>query len=147
MPEQSKAFSTEQERAAMAFDHVAEIDKRWKEGNKQRTQYGSLAAKLPSLLRSAGLCQGVHFLKTRAKAAPSNQEQAATALLNHLGRQLRRVDPTIDAGSPGASLCEKARKSELETYLWLSREAIASANWYARLAKSELGYVAGEDGE
>jgi CRISPR-associated protein Cmr5 len=128
------SFNLEQERAALAFRHVTEL-----QGEKERQRYGSLALKLPALLRTSGLCQSVHFLRSRTTNPASSQ------LLTHLAIQLRRVDPSIQTDD---DLCARARRCELALYLWLAREAVASANWYARLAQSELGVLPGtESGE
>jgi CRISPR-associated protein Cmr5 len=116
-------MTLEQRRAAMAFGHVQQVSP------ELREQYGSMAQKLPVLLRTAGLCQALHFVKSRKKD-PFN------LLLDHLAEQMQRAHAEIvDA----ASLCKTVRTAELATYLWLSREALASAEWYARLAQSELG--------
>lgn len=125
-------MTKEQERAALAYQHVSAL----KEGEKK--VYGTLALKLPALLRSSGLCQTVHFIKSRNDKAT----QAAHTFLGHLGEQLKRVDPEI---SDMETLCERSRKAQFATYLWLSREALAVATWYARLAKSELKVESGED--
>jgi CRISPR/Cas system CMR-associated protein Cmr5 small subunit len=137
-------MTLEQKRAAVAFGHVEAVGREFPAGSPQRSQYGAFASKLPALLRSAGLCQAVHFLRSRDK-------DVANRLLDHLAQQLRRVDPQIPAegsgGERAAALCARVREAELPSYLWLSREAVAVATWYARLAKSELGYLPGEDAE
>lgn len=116
-------MTLEQRRAAMAFDHVQQVSE------DLRKQYGAMAQKLPVLLRTAGLCQALHFVKSRKKD-PFN------LLLDHLAVQMQRAHREI---TDAASLCGAVRHADLSTYLWLSREALASAEWYARLAQSELG--------
>lgn len=126
-------MTLEQRRAALAYDHVSSVLSFKKEDQKS---YGTLALKLPALLRTSGLCQTVHFLASR------NSEKAAQELLDHLGAQLGRIAPEIhDKGS----LCHQARKAPFLQYLWLSREAIAVSTWYARLAKSELQVEPGDE--
>ena len=122
-------MTLEQKRASLAFDHLTGIA----EGD--RKVYGGMALKLPALIRSAGLCQALHFVKSRRKA-PLN------ALLDHLSRQLTRVDAQITDMS---SLCDRAREAEVAGYVWLTREALASVTWYGRLARSEWGVVPGEE--
>lgn len=119
----------EQIRAAQAYRHVTALH------HDHRKLYGTLALKLPALLRTSGLCQAVHFLKSRNK-------DAANSLLENLGEQLGRIDPEIRGMD---SLCKRAREAEFANYLWLSREAFAVATWYARLAKSELKVEPGDD--
>lgn len=116
-------MTLEQDRAAKAYDHLQEVPE------EHRKVYGAMAQKLPALIRSAGLCQALHFVKSRGKD-PLNQ------LLDHLGGQLRRVDSTI---SDRESLCRRARESSVAHYVWLTREVLASVSWYGRLARSEWG--------
>src|SRR5262245_6912947 len=118
-------MTLEQRRAALAFEHVSLIQAATDE---ERERYGGMAQKLPVLIRTAGLCQALHFIQSRNKPILGT-------LLDHLAEQLKRADPGI---SDAKSLCERARKAELQKYLWLAREALASAEWYARLAQSEL---------
>jgi CRISPR-associated protein Cmr5 len=126
-------MTLEQQRAAMAFGHLAEVT-----GERDRKNYGGMALKLSALIRSAGLCQALHFVKSR----PS--KPALGTLLNHLAEQLRRIDPAI---TDGASLCTHAREADVASYVWLTREALASVSWYGRLARSEWGILPGEDEE
>ncbi|HKH48236.1 MAG TPA: type III-B CRISPR module-associated protein Cmr5 [Thermoanaerobaculia bacterium] len=118
-------MTLEQQRAALAFKHVQGIPS----DQKDKDLYGSMAQKLPVLIRTAGLCQAVHFVRSRKK-------EVLDTLLNHVAEQLRRVDTGI---TDGTSLCERVRNAELSQYLWLTREALASAEWYSRLSQSELG--------
>ena len=120
-------MTLEQRRAALAFQHVSEVPR---DDQKARDLYGSMAQKLPVLIRTAGLCQAVHFIRSR------NNKPILETLLNHLASQLQRVDESI---TDGAALCERVRTADLAQYLWLTREALASAEWYSRLSQSELG--------
>jgi CRISPR-associated protein Cmr5 len=123
-------MTLEQKRAAMAFKHLQEVTVK-----EEQVLYGSMALKLPALIRSAGLCQALYFVKSRPKPV-------LKILLDHLGKQLQRVDPAIEGME---SLCRRARELDLAQYVWLTREALAAVSWYGRLARSEWGVVAGED--
>jgi CRISPR-associated protein Cmr5 len=125
-------MTLEQRRAALAFEHVQELKSQEK---KERDRYGSMAHKLPVLIRTAGLCQAIHFVKSRNKPTLNK-------LLDHLALQLGRTDSKI---TEGESLCSRVREAKLTSYLWLTREALASAAWYARLAQSELDFVPGTE--
>jgi len=125
-------MTLEQQRAAKAFEHV-----QWVTGEKERKVYGSMAQKLPALIRSAGLCQALHFVKSRGK-------DPLDKLLDHLAEQLGRVDPTITNKD---SLCSTARGAGLAHYVWLTRETLASVSWYGRLARSEWGILPGDDSD
>jgi CRISPR/Cas system CMR-associated protein Cmr5 small subunit len=124
-------MTLEQQRASMAFEHLTVIT-----AERDRKAYGGMALKLPSLIRGAGLCQALHFVKSR----PS--KPALAVLLNHLAQQLARVDPEI---TDMDSLCARARRADVSGYVWLTREALASVTWYGRLARSEWGIVPGEE--
>lgn len=131
-------MTLEQKRAAAAFRHVEAFAQLHPDKSApERKRYGSLACKLPALLLSAGLCQALHFLKSR----PARSQK--DALLGHLVDQFQRLDSSITSID---QLCERVRTADsLGSYLWLSREAVAVATWYARLAKSELGYEPGDE--
>lgn len=117
-------MTSEQRRALMALEHVATVV-----AAEDRKQYASMAHKLPALVRSAGLCQALHFVRTRKKPALER-------FLDHIALQAGRVVPGI---ADGEALCVRARTAELGTYLVLTREVLASATWYSRLAESEWG--------
>ncbi len=124
-------MTLEQRRASMAFDHLKVVT-----DEKDRKVYGGMALKLPALIRSAGLCQALYFVKSRSG------KPILGLLLKHLAEQLTRVDPKINDVE---SLCSKTRGAEVADYVWLTREALASVTWYGRLARSEWGIVLGED--
>lgn len=125
-------MTLEQERAALAFQHVQTVT-----DEEQRKIYGSMAQKLPALIRSAGLCQALYFVKSRGKAP-------LITFLNHIGEQLRRADADI---SDAESLCKRVRLADLAHYVWLTREVLASVGWYARLSRSEWNIQPGTDGD
>lgn len=125
-------MTLEQQRAALAYEHVQQVPR---DNQKAKDLYGSMAQKLPVLIRTAGLCQAVHFVRSRKK-------EILDMLLNHVAEQLKRVDTGI---TDGTSLCDRVRNAELSQYLWLTREALASAEWYSRLSQSELDVARGTD--
>jgi len=126
-------MTLEQERAALAYQHVQRVTDK-----EQQKVYGAMAQKLPALIRSAGLCQALHFVKSRGKAS----QVPLKLLLDHLGEQLRRADAGI---TNAESLCDKVRAADLSHYVWLTRETLASVGWYARLSRSEWGIEPGTD--
>lgn len=123
-------MTLEQQRAALAFQHVKEIADK-----EHQKVYGSMAQKLPALIRTAGLCQALHFVKSRGK-------DPLKVFLRHLAQQLHRADAAI---TDMDSLCEQARTADLAHYVWLTRETLASVTWYARLSRSEWGILPGDD--
>jgi len=114
----------DQTRAVLAYTHIQGIAK----DESKRNKYGIMALKLPILVRTAGLCQALHFVQSRG-TPPHN------ALLGHLAEQLRRVDPRI---TDADTLCKEVREANMQAYLHLTREASATLQWYARLAQSVL---------
>jgi CRISPR-associated protein Cmr5 len=132
-------MTLEQKRAAKAFEDVTTLARSYDEGSAERKSYGSLALKLPALVRTAGLCQALYFLDSRDKGSPDDTPAKAPpskTLLRHLAGQLSRIDDAIDGTSD--SLLARVRSAELADYLRLSRETIAVANWYSRLTRSIL---------
>jgi CRISPR-associated protein Cmr5 len=124
-------MTLEQQRAALAYRHVQTVT-----DAEARKLYGSMAQKLPALIRSAGLCQALHFVKSRGK-------EPLNTLLRHLAEQVHRADVAV---TDTDSLCAQARTIDLSQYVWLTRETLASVTWYARLSRSEWGILPGEDG-
>lgn len=121
----------DQRRAAMAYEHVAAfVDKE----EAARKKYATMVHKLPALLTSAGLCQALHFIKSRGD---DHQKQ----LLDHLAEQLVRVDPKI---KDQATLLRQAREAPLPTYLRLTHEATVCASWYRRMVQGVLKIEQGE---
>jgi CRISPR-associated protein Cmr5 len=123
-------MTLEQQRAALAYQHVQLVT-----APADRKLYGTMAQKLPALIRSAGLCQALYFVKSRGK-------DPLKLLLKHLAEQLHRADAGI---TDLESLCAKARDVDLAHYVWLTRETLASVTWYGRLSRSEWNILPGED--
>jgi CRISPR-associated protein Cmr5 len=121
----------EQKRAALAFDHVTAVKK---DKGIDPKKYGSIVHTMPSLLRSAGLSQALHFVASRKNAHQR-------LLLDHLALQLVRVDPKIKDAS---SMLAAVRGADLSMYLRLTNEALACATWYRRFVQGELGVQPGE---
>jgi CRISPR-associated protein Cmr5 len=128
----------DQERAQLAFKHVASV-KREKDESAQK-KYASIVHSLPALLRSAGLCQSIAFVKSRSD---ENQK----LLLRHFTEQLHRVDKKNIKKDEPDSLFKYALKAELVTYLRLTREAISCSSWYRRMVQGILKIEAGQDDE
>jgi CRISPR-associated protein Cmr5 len=91
-----------------------------------RKAYGSMAHKLPFLIRSAGLAQALAFVE--ARGLPPHRE-----LLDHL------AEVVIDQNTNGGQLAQKSRDiEELSEYIYLTHEAMAALIWYKRFAQSVL---------
>lgn len=130
----------DQQRAALAYDHVktyAPSDKDDDKKKAQRKKYATMVHALAPLLQTAGLCQALHFAKSR-----SDKDQQI--IVEHFAEQLGRVNSSIKTGE---QLLERARKADLAEYLQLTDEAIACAAWYRRLVQGVLKIEAGDNGE
>ena len=91
-----------------------------------RNAYGSMAHKLPLLIRSAGLAQALAFVEARGLAAHKD-------LLDHL------AEVVIDQNTNGDQFAQKSRETvELSEYMYLTHEAMAALVWYKRFAQSVL---------
>jgi len=120
-----------QEYADKVFNQVVAFGKDNPEGSKPRKQYGSMAHKLPILVRQAGLIQAVVFVETRGK-------EAHKRLLDDLAGTLGKTN--------GAALREECQTAELGDYIWLTRKTLAALEWYKRFAESVLNIKSGEEG-
>lgn len=112
-----------QEYAAQIFEQVTQV------GEDERKKYGSLAHRLPVLIRTAGLAQALAFVDARGGAA---------------GERLLK---DIAAVVKEEKLLERSREAKLPEYMRLTRDVLAALAWYKRLAQSVLGVEAGADEE
>lgn len=120
--------SRDQDRAALAYEHVSQFAGETPDQKADAKKYGTMVHKMPALLQTAGLCQALHFIQSRGD---DNQKK----FLEHLAKQLHRVNGQITS-TP--TLLERARKADLSEYLQLTDEAMACAAWYRRLVQGVL---------
>ncbi len=97
---------------------------------EDRNSYGSMAHKLPILIRTAGLAQALAFVEVKAKS-----NNAYEQLLKDLTATLHLTRPLND----------EAREAELSKYMLLTQQTMAALLWYKRFAQSVLGIEAGEE--
>lgn len=98
----------------------------------QRKKYGSLALKLPVLIRTAGLAQALAFADVRGEAAGKR-------LLDHIAAVVK-----VSGGRNG--LLEQVREVELVGYMDLTRRILAALTWYGRFTRAVWGIEPGSDG-
>jgi CRISPR-associated protein Cmr5 len=122
-------LTRDQEYAVTIFRQVSGVKKEKDEGQKSAEyadSYGSMAHKLPVLIRSAGLAQALAFVESRGK--PPHRD-----LLDHLAKVV------LNANADGGQLAEKSRDTErLSEYMYLTHASIAALVWYKRFAQSVL---------
>jgi CRISPR-associated protein Cmr5 len=90
-----------------------------------KPKYGTMAQKLPLLIRTAGLAQAIGFLEAKSK------EKGNELLLKHLAETLGFSD--------AKSFGNKCRESEMTEYLRLTQNVLAALLWFKRYSVSVLG--------
>jgi CRISPR-associated protein Cmr5 len=118
----------DQQYATLAFEKVNAFQTATTDEAKQK-KYGSMAHKLPVLIRTAGLSQSLAFLDARG----SEEQQQ---LLQHLAE-------TIGATN-SATLLSRVRAAELGEYMRLTHDAQTALLWFKRFAQSVLKVESGE---
>jgi CRISPR-associated protein Cmr5 len=113
--------------AAVIFTQVNDEVK--PQGDAYRKKYGSMAHKLPVLIRTAGLAQALSFVESRGEAEHKK-------LLSHLATVINEED-----------LARRSRTiTDLNQYMRLTREVLSALLWYKRFAQSVLDVTLGEEG-
>ena len=115
----------DQKYGAEIFKQVSE-EVSGKGDDYDENSYGSMAHKLPVLIRSAGLAQALAFVEARGKVEHRD-------LLDHLAKVVLKKDD-VD----GAKLAEQSRATKLSEYMRLTHEVMAALVWYKRFAQSVL---------
>ncbi|NLF14615.1 MAG: type III-B CRISPR module-associated protein Cmr5 [Anaerolineaceae bacterium] len=119
----------QQDMAPKVYDKVQGAQRKDK---TERDRYGSMALKLPVLVRQAGLIQAVTFVETRGKAGHK-------ALLEDLAQ-------VVD-GKTAADFLRQCREADLGSYMWLTRQTLSALEWFKRFAQSVLDAKPGQEGE
>ncbi len=124
----NKAIQTrDQEYAVDAYNRVKAVKNRSK---TERDRYGSMAHKLPILIRTSGLAQALAFVNARGKVEHQR-------LLNDLALTLKKQS--------GENLAETAMNAPLSEYIYLTQQALAALLWYKRFAQSVLDVQPGTE--
>lgn len=108
---------------------------------KQRKQYGSMAHKLPILIRTAGLSQALAFVEARHREK-DGKIPPQLKLLRDLEQVLLK-----EKMLEGSNLFAVARKAELGEYMCLTQHTMAALLWFKRYAQSVLGVQQGDEEE
>lgn len=120
----------EQQFAQKIYGQVCKIEPK----SQQAKEYGSMAHKLPVLIRQAGLVQALAYVAARGKPG-------ARQLLDDLA-----VTLGIEGDDRREQLLARSREAPLIEYMRLSREAIIALTWCKRFAQSVLGVEPTEEG-
>lgn len=114
----------DQKFAGPIFEQVSELP------SADHQKYGSMAHKLPILIRTAGLVQALAFVEARG-------EPAQKTLLDHIA--------AVVLNDNRDKLLEKSRTAPLSEYMYLSQQVMAALLWYKRFAQSVLGVEQGDE--
>jgi CRISPR-associated protein Cmr5 len=113
--------------AAKAYQQVSSLKPKEK---SFQDKYGSLAHRLPFLVRSAGLAQALEFVASRGG-------DEGGIILNHVAENLGQ--------GTSENLRNQIRKAPLNEYMKLTRDVMAALQWYKRFTQSVLDVEPGKD--
>lgn len=132
----AEPFMTREQRYAReVFDRIKPLAAR---PESERKAYGSLAHKLPVLIRTSGLAQALAFVEARnGDNTPQRQ------LLKDLESVLR----ANGALAENARLTDRSRNADFEEYMRLTEASLQALLWFKRFAQSELKVEAGTEAE
>lgn len=136
------AFQTRDQRYATdVFERVSAFDSAFPKetGSKERKAYGSMAHRLPVLIRTAGLAQALAFVEAKATGKVGSEKPRQRAY-----RQLLK-DMGATIGTP--EVAEAARTADFLDYMRLTERVIEALIWYKRYAESVLGVEQGDEEE
>jgi CRISPR-associated protein Cmr5 len=122
----------EQELADKVYKQVADYAEVNKKDSPERKKYGSMAHKLPILVRTAGLAQALAFVESRGKK-PHHE------LLEHLAQAVSQ--------SGRDAFVNQSRTAAMQEYVYLTRKTMLALKWYKRFAESVLDVKATDEGE
>ena len=122
----------EQEFAEKVYDRAVAFGKDHPKGDPERDQYGSIAHKLPILVRTAGLAEALAFVESRGK-------DAHKALLEDLAGVVSDKSMKDFVG--------QSREVEMQEYIYLTRRTMLALKWFKRFAQSVLDVYAAQEGE
>lgn len=118
-----------QEYATKALERVQTAHDKYptepKKAHSYRKKYGTMAHKLPILIRTAGLTQALAFVEAKGAKTAAWQDY-----LNDVAQTIGRAD--------SQALLQESRNAQLNNYIRLTREVSAALLWYKRFAESIL---------
>ncbi len=118
------ALTREQERAKLAHAQVRAIAQK---DAKAQQKYRTITRKAQALIRTAGLCQALHFIDSKDDYKALNAH-----LQDHLAKHMGLQGDILD----------RARACELSDYLAVTREVLSCLTWQCRMVDALL-----DDGE
>ena len=159
----SSQLTRSQKRAREAYAGVSKRASRWpqkdpknpKQKHPERKAYGSLAHRLPALIRTSGLASALVFIETRTskeghQAFVEDFKEALAALAKDVGVGRNQSMPVTSAivaelNPTTTDITQLVLELDLASYQLLTLEALALAMWFKRFAESVLGVSPTED--
>jgi CRISPR-associated protein Cmr5 len=127
----SEQFLTREQRYANTVYKIVEAHvNKFNDKDKDKAfadKYGSMAHKLPVLIRTAGLAQALAFVEARHSTQDPQYQ-----LLTDLNETLKQV------GQLNGSLCEQSRTIPFDEYMRLTEATIEALLWFKRFSSSLL---------
>lgn len=121
-----------QQRAQAAYDRIKGAEDR---KEKWRDDYGRQCMRLPSLIQQCGLCQTVAFFEAKGASKDAKEKSAAKIAFEAV---LNDLSDIMGQGPNGKKLGEKIRSAPVIEYQFLTREALACAEWMQRYSEAIL---------
>lgn len=103
-----------------------------KDQETQRKKYGSMAHKLPVLIKTAGLAQALAFVESRGG-------DEGKKLLDHIAEVVKLNNHN--------TLQSAIRQAELRKYIRLTQEILTALVWFKRFAQSVLKVEPGQENQ
>ena len=122
----------EQQFAAKIYEQVDQYGDDHQLGSDERKKYGSMAHKLPKLVKTAGLVQALAFVSSRGK-------DPHKALLEHLAF-------VVTDNNTGDFLLQ-SQNAEIQDYIYLTKRTMLALKWYKRFAQSILKVEPATEGD
>ncbi|MCA9945798.1 MAG: type III-B CRISPR module-associated protein Cmr5 [Anaerolineales bacterium] len=117
-------MTTQQQLAKNAHENILKVT------DSEKKKYGTMAHKLPILIRTAGLAQALAFVQARGS-------EAQHKLLDHLAQTIN-----IQGISDKDGLTKASREAALSQYIFLTRRVMDALVWYKRFTESILRVTA-----
>ncbi len=110
---------------------------KYKRESEDAKKYGSMAHKLPVMIRKAGLMQTLAFVQARHEPQSDNDATPQYQLFLNLAKVL--------GFETGRALTARTRAAALGEYMLLTQQALDALLWYKRFAESVLGVKTGDE--
>lgn len=123
----------------LATDIYGRVNAIYEERDKAfHKKYGTMAHKMPILVRTAGLMQAIAFVH-----AKGTKNKAWKQFLNDLAQTLEFSRPEYN----GEALLRDAQQAQIGDYVLLTRRVSNALLWYKRFAESILKVEQGDEDE